>query len=413
MVVLKYIFKNLGRKKKQSFFTLLCISVSSVIVLADFALLNGIETGLKDGVNEVLSGQITVYGSDNDRMNILESQLKEQIPFEWNDSDKLLLQQKVPNAVVYQRIRIGSLISYEEETSYIHFHALEKEHLEKVNSMLTFREGRMAKNEKEIVISESMSKDLNCVVDDTVLLVANNIYDYMSDMIGIVSGVFEKRGLAIFLGYNGFMPYQTGKELTEVGEGSSIELVLNPLDGDDFTKEELAGINTYFQNTHPDLRLVSWEHTAPLLYSIVKVWTGGGVITQVIFILFSLIILITLTSLIVHSRRQEFGTFLAIGFSWNRVKLFVCAEYALLCGFSVLLGYVILEFVIFTLGGNGITIDSNEMQSALMTDRLFLFVQWKDVVYVLSLFILTTILSAFISVQRLLRKQEIKEMINT
>lgn len=403
MVLLKYVFSNLGRKKKQTFFTLLCISVSSLIVLADFALLNGVGAGLKEAINEVMSGQITVYRSENERMNILESQLKEQVPFDWSDSDKRLLQQEVPDVVVNQRIRIGSLISYEEETSYVHFHALEKEHLDKVNRMLIFREGQMAEYGKEIVISESVAKDLHCALGDTVLLVANNIYDYMSDAIGVVSGIFEEKGLAIFLSHNGFMPYNTGKEMAEVGEGNTIELVLNPREGGDFDKKELSAIRAFFKKNNPDLRLVSWDQTAPLLYSIVKVWTGGGVITQVIFILFSLIILITLTSLIVRSRRKELGTLLAIGFSRNKVKILICAEYALLSCFSVLAGYVMLELMLSALGGNGLSIGSHEMQSALMTDKLHLFVKWKDVVYVLLLFTVTTILSALVSVRRLMK----------
>lgn len=410
MVLWKYIITNPGRKKKQTFFTILCLSLSSLIVLADFALINGIKFGLKKGINDVLSGQMTVYSSDDQRMNILESQLKEQNPFEWDSIDKQRLQQQVPDAVVNGRVRIGSLISFGEETSYVNFHALEEEPLQKIDHMLTYLSGRMPEKDKEITISETVAKDLKCSVGDTVLLVAGNIHDYMSDAIGVVAGIFEERGLAVFLGYNGFMPLRDGCYLAEIPSGTALELVVNPVNGGDFTDKEAEAVRLYFAGFHPGLKLADWDQTVPLLHSIVKVWSGGGVITQIIFVAFSLIILVALISLIIRSRTKEFGTLLAIGFSRADVKRIVSAEYALLCCFSVLTGYIALQIALHMIG-NSVSVGSLEMQSALMTDRLSLFVQAKDVIYVLCLFTLTTVLSALISVGKL-RKKKIYSMIN-
>lgn len=411
MILSKYVISNLGRKKKQTLFSLLCISVSSFIILADFAMLNGMQERLKEAINRVMSGQVTVYSSDDGQLNILEAQLKEQKPFQWTDDDKEALTQAFPEIQINQRVRTGSLISFEEETSYVNFHALEENHLRKVNTMLTFLHGRMARNSNEIVISESVAEDLHCSVGDTVLLVANNLYDYMTDAIGIVSGIFEEKGLAIFLNYNGFMPLEAGKALAEATAEESLELVLNPVTERDLSTNEIVDLNNWFSNNYPHLRLTTWDKTAPLLYSIVKVWQGGGLITQIMFILFSLIILVTLTSLVVRSRRKEFGTLLAIGFSWKRIKVLVCAEYVLLCSISVLVGFGILEVLLHLEGTNGITISSKDMQSALMTDRLFPFLYLKDLLYVLTLFLITTTVSTLISIKRL-QKRKIQSLIN-
>jgi len=403
MVQLKYILYNLGRKKKQTFFSILCISVSSLVILADFALLNGMEARLKEAINGVISGQMTVFSSDDERINILEAQLKDQKPFVWSEEEQSRFEDDFSGIHLNRRIRIGSLISYGDETSYVNFHALEEEALIKVNEMLVFRKGRMAEKKDEVVISEAVAEDLNCTVGDTVLLVANNIYDYMSDAIGIVSGIFEEKGLAIYLGHNGFMSYETGAILAETGEGESLELVINPDTDRDLSPEEIAALQQAFNNYSGEpFRLASWEQTVPLFYSIVKVWQGGGVITQVLFLLFSLIILITLTSLIIYSRRKELGTLRAIGFSRNKVKLLLCGEYALLCMFSVSLGFGVLQLFIYLLGGDGLSISSKDMQSALMTDRLYPFLQIKDLLYVLFLFTLTTLISTLISVRKLI-----------
>lgn len=401
MVLFSYILRNLGRKKKQTLFSTLCISVSSLVILADFALLNGMEARLKEAVNEVISGQVTVFSSDDERINILEAQLKDQKPFVWGEEEQSRFEDEFSGLHLNRRIRIGSLISYGDETSYVNFHALEEEALKKVNEMLVFRKGGMAEKKDEVVISEAVAEDLNCAVGDTVLLVANNLYDYMSDAIGIVSGIFEEKGLAIFLTHNGFMPYESGMVLAETGEGESLELVINPDTDRDLSPKEIAALRQAFNNYFEEpFRLASWEQTVPLFYSIIKVWQGGGVITQLLFLLFSLIILITLTSLIVYSRRKELGTLRAIGFSRNQVKRLLCAEYALLCMLSVGLGFGILQLFICLLGADGVSISSKDMQSALMTDRLYPFLRVKDLLYVLFLFTLTTLISTLISVRK-------------
>jgi len=385
--------------------------ISSLIILGDIAVINGIYDGLKQGINEVISGELTVYNSKDEQVNILESQLTEQTAFLWSGQDKQHLLQIVPDIHINQRIRLGSLISYIDETSYLYIHALEGDHLERINRKLTFRQGGFPQNEKDIIISESMADNLYCQVGDTVLLVANNIHDYMSDAIGVISGIFEEKGIAIFLGYNGFMLYEYGKEIAGVQEGECLELIINTSNSDDFTKEDINAITTYYQQKNPELQIAEWDQTVPLMYKIVQIWKGGGILTQVIFTLFSLIILITLTSLIIHSRRKEFGTLLAIGFSWNKIRILVSLEYILITLFTVICAYVILLIIISQLPFTGIHIASEYMQAALMTEYLYPFMQIQDVGYVLFLFTATSLVSVLISIRKL-KKVKIHSLIN-
>lgn len=411
MVLLKYVFKNLGRKKKQTFFCVLCILISSFIVFADLAMINGINNGLRRGINDVISGQLTVYRSNYQQINILESQLNKQEPFEWTQDQTKQVNGVPVDCRQNRRLRMGSLVSFEDETSYINFQALEKDHLERINNMLTMQSGRMAETAKEIVISESMADNLHCMVGDTILLVAGNIHDYMTDEIGIVSGIFEEKGLAVYLGYNGFMPYASGLEIAGVENGQCLELILNPTDNKDFTKEEIQAIMRYFKKNYPHLTLASWEQTVPLMYAITQVWGGGGIITQVLFTLFSLIILITLVSLVVYSRRKEFGTLLAIGFSWKKVKALVCVEYAIITVASVTAASLLLLLFINLLPETGVYIASTEMQSALMTENLRLIATTANYGFVLFLFTITTIASVLISIRKI-QKNRITSLIN-
>jgi ABC-type lipoprotein release transport system permease subunit len=404
MLILKYILRNTGRKKKQTFFSVLCISVSSFIILLSVAQGNGIENGLKKGINEVIAGELTAYQSENPRLNILESQLKELEPFEWTETGRAQWMAAFPNTAVSRRIRLGALISFGDETSYVHFHALEPEHLQRVVSMFTLLNGRMAEGEHEIVISETLAAELLCGVGDSLLLIADNIYGYMSDAIGVVTGIFREKGLAVFLGYNGFMPYALGKEIAEIPDDVCVELLINPAGDRGFSKREIAVMQDYYAKVHPGLQLVSWEKTVPLMYAIVRVWHGGGLMTQIVFTLFSLIILVTLISLIIHARRRELGTLWAMGFSRVNIRMLIASEYTAIALFSILLSLTEWLALSAFLPEKGIPIGSGYMQAAFMAERLLPVLYLADFVYVLLLFILTTIVASLISTRRLQSK---------
>jgi ABC-type lipoprotein release transport system permease subunit len=276
--------------------------------------------------------------------------------------------------------------------------------------MLSIDKGRMPEKGNEMAISESLARSLFCGVGDTLLLLATNVNDYMSDALGVVSGIFEEKGLAIFLNYTAFMPYRFGREIAEIPEGQAVELIVNHTSGEDFTRKEIQSAENYFKASDPALKVATWRQTVPLMSAIVNVWSGGGVITQIVFISFSLIILVSLTSLVVRSRRKEIGTLLAIGFSWTRVSLLLCLEYLLITFVSVTMSYLLLHTLLATLPPAGIEIASEYMQTALMADKLLPVTTFTGFLYVAFLFGATATLSVLISIRRL-KKTKIHSLI--
>ncbi|MDR0749561.1 MAG: FtsX-like permease family protein [Tannerellaceae bacterium] len=315
-----------------------------------------------------------------------------------------------PEALLNRRVRLGVLVSYGSETSYTNVHALEDNHLRRIGEMLSIDKGRMPEKECEMIISESLARNLLCRVGDTLLLLATNVNDYMSDALGVVSGIFEEKGLAIFLNYTAFIPYRFGQEIAEIPEGQAVELIVNHAAGKDFTHEEIRSAGNYLKVSNPALTVATWRQTVPLMSAIVNVWNGGGVITQIVFISFSLIILVTLTSLVVRSRRKEIGILLAIGFSWTRVSLLLCFEYLLITFISVTASYLLLHILLASLPQTGIGITSEYMQAALMTDKLLPVTSFPDFLYVTFLFGVTATLSALISIRKL-KKMKIHSLI--
>ncbi|MDR1623906.1 MAG: FtsX-like permease family protein [Tannerellaceae bacterium] len=401
MILIKYIINNIVRNKKQTIFCFSAILIPSLIILADYAIMSGIERGLKKSIDQVLSGQLLIVSGKNNDINILESQLNEQELFIDDENNLKELETIFPAALLNRRVRLGSLVSYEGETSYTNIHALEDNHLQRIGEMLSIDKGRMPEKGSEMLISESLARDLLCRVGDTLLLLATNVNDYMSDALGVVSGVFEEKGLAIFLNYTAFIPYRFGQEIAEIPEGQAVELIVNHASGKDFTHEEIRSVGNYFKASNPVLTVATWRQTVPLMSAIVNVWNGGGVITQIVFISFSLIILVALTSLVVRSRRKEIGTLLAIGFSWTRVSLLLCFEYLLITFIAVTVSYVLLHILLAPLPPAGIEIASEYMQAALMAEKLLPVTTFTNFLYVAFLFGATVTLSALISIRKL------------
>ncbi|MDR1161684.1 MAG: FtsX-like permease family protein [Tannerellaceae bacterium] len=401
MIIIKYIINNIIRKRKQTIFCFSSILIPSFVILADYAIINGMEKGLKDSIEQVISGQLLIISDKNNNINIIESQLNEQELFIDNENDLKELKTILPEAILHRRVRFGTLVSYESETSYTNVHALDDNHLRRIGEMLSIDKGRMPEKGNEMIISESLARSLLCGTGDTLLLLATNVNDYLSDALGVVSGIFEEKGLAIFLNYTAFMPYRFGQEIAEIPEGQAVELIMNQAGGKDFTQGEIRFAGDYFKRIDPALTVATWRQTVPLMSAIVNVWSGGGVITQIVFISFSLIILVTLASLVVRSRRKEIGALLAIGFSWTKVSLLLCSEYLLIAFASVSVGYLLLHILLAMLPPAGIEIASAYMQAALMTDKLLPLSAFTDFLYVLLLFVATATLSVLISIRKL------------
>ena len=407
--LIKYTYRNITRKKKQTAFAVLCIMVSSFSILINKAMNNGIQASLQEAINEAISGQLMVYSTKEPQINILEAQLNEQLPFESTELETLL-SETFDNITLNKRIRFGSLVSLEEETSYLNIHALEKEHLERVGNLLTFHSGKMPKQGKEIAISETMSDELKCNTGDTILLVATNINDFMSDELAVVSGVFEEKGIALYLNYSAFVTYKLGHELVQLEESENLELIINSGSSNGIPPQQVGDIEKLVKANCQDknIHIASWEKTVPLFFTIAAIWKNSGYMIQVVFITFSLIILINLTSLIINSRKKEFGTLLALGFSWNKIRNLVWLEYLIVTISAFVFAYLLNLLFFYTLPNASVTIPDKDAQFALMTDSLRFFLKPTDVAYVLFLFCVTVLIAVFISIKRIKKTGPVK-----
>jgi hypothetical protein len=88
MILIKYIINDIARKRKQAIFCVSSILILSLIILADYVIIDGIERGLKRSINQVISEKLLIVSGKNKDTTILESQLNAQESFV-DDADNL------------------------------------------------------------------------------------------------------------------------------------------------------------------------------------------------------------------------------------------------------------------------------------------------------------------------------------
>lgn len=396
-----YVFRNLQRKKKQTLFSFLCVGISSLIILGNMSFNNGIQKQLKKGINEGISGNISVYESSQGNINILESQLSSQEKFQFDEHSMHKFSEKFPGLLLNKRIRYGALVAHQEETSFLNLHALTEDHLQRVSELFLLKDGVFPQNESDILISESLAEEIKVNVGDTLLLVADNTNGYMSDAVTAVKGIFQEDGLAIYFDRIGFIKYTFGEDMVQVDDSEAIELIINPdfKNQADISNSQSKEISKYFNSLDTNFKSVSWEYTVPLLFSIVKVWQWGGRFTHIIFLSFSLVILISVSTLVANSRRKEFGTFIAMGFRWWDIYRMMLLEYLLIAIAAISFSVLLLQFTFYIiLPTSGLHITSKDLQAALLAEYIPPTMYGNDVLYITIAFILVISISLAITI---------------
>lgn len=234
----------------------------------------------------------------------------------------------------------------------------------------------------------------------------------MSDGTVTISGIFEEKGIALYFGYTGFLPYDYGKEFMQMEENTYLEFIINPVYKEEITPKEIKELETFLIQNHPELKIAYWQDTVPLFYTIANVWQETGHMNTVIFCIFSLTILISVATLIVQSRKKEIGTLIAIGFSWRKVREMLCMEYVILSTTSILFSFFLVQTLLQFIPDTGLGIPSKEMQSAFMTESLELFLTPVNLLYIWFAFSLVTLLAVWISLHKI-QKEKVALLLKT
>ena len=138
MYLIKLAFRNLWRKKKESFLIGLAVFVSSWVILLQIAQRNHVEKRAESILIESISGQFMIYRTNELSMNILESQLDEMPLFFWDEKNSKILKSKLAIEFLHPRLRFNGLIAFDEKSIGLNLQALTCKPLSRLSSSLEF-----------------------------------------------------------------------------------------------------------------------------------------------------------------------------------------------------------------------------------------------------------------------------------
>jgi ABC-type antimicrobial peptide transport system permease subunit len=113
----------------------------------------------------------------------------------------------------------------------------------------------------------------------------------------------------------------------------------------------------------------------------------GGDFTRFIFLAFSLVILVSVSTLVANSRRKEFGTFIAMGFRWFDIYRMMLMEYLIIAFSAIIFSIALLKFIIYSfLSSPGLYISSKDLQAALLAEYIPPTLTGKDIIFIILTF---------------------------
>ncbi|PIF00813.1 MAG: hypothetical protein CR994_03960 [Maribacter sp.] len=403
--------KNITRKKSRAFLIFILSVVAAFNIFYQTAQKNSVQNSLKQLIGEAISGQYIIYDSEK-KLNVLESQFSDLKLFSWNKDSEGLLKSKVQGIRnIAPRLRFGGMLSSGDESVGINLQALSEEHLERVSSILDFKNGSMPKTNDQIMLSQTFAEELKSEVGDTLVVLANNRDGYLSDNLLTISGIFKTSGLAQFLVPIGYVHYDKGKTLMGLEEDETMELLVNFENFEDTSGKEKQ-IRSEVASLNDQLNIATWKESSPLLNSVAGIWVNFGYIIKIIFIAFCFLILVNIIVMITNNRKKEIGTLLAFGFSPFRVLNTIALEYIFLVVTAVLWIGVVLKLVFDFFLQGGIPVPVEDLQAAYLSTKIVPEIAWMDIIEVCLLFASACYSAVLISLRKL-PKMEITALLRT
>ncbi|MEM1339341.1 MAG: FtsX-like permease family protein [Bacteroidota bacterium] len=402
--MLRLSFKNIIRKRSRALLIFILSVISAFNIFTQVAQKNSVQNSLKKLITEAISGQYIIYDSE-ENINVLESQFSDIRRFEWRFHDSTRLLEKNPNIkTIERRLRFGGMLSYGEESLGILFQALSQNHLQRVSTILDFKNGSHPRKEDQIMLSETFADELEASVGDTLVVLANNKDGYLSDNLLCVSGIFKTIGPAQFLLPIGFINYEKGREILRLEGHETTELLVNYHTLEN-TVNGATTLKKQISSRHPRLKIATWEKSAPLLNAIVGVWVNVGYAIKTIFIVFSVLVLVNIIIMMTNHRKKEIGTLLAFGFTPYSTINAIALEYIVLISSGILLigGLLKLIFDLFLQGG--IPIPSETLQAAYLSTSIFPKLYWSEILWVTLSFGVACYLAVLVALRKLFRSE--------
>lgn len=363
MILYKTIFRNIIRYSRRSF----AVGIAVFISILALQFLDSFGEGFKKSAVKMLlenEGVILITPKD---YNIMEFAVH---PLTNYKSIGKYIENHIPDARIEPSIEFPAVVSNDTFSLNMFITANESNPQEMRNIAKNIIEGRVIKNESEMIIGQSAALLLHCKIGDTLIILTTDRYGSI--------GVKEMRIVGIYKTLN--------RKYDE-------KMVMMPLQDAQFllgwNKEEVGKIKVNFPNyklaqsfaqdikhNFPNMDVSPWQTRLKNIGVLLRT-------SDIKMAIFIAIIMIVAAGIIVNTvltsvieRKREIGTLRAIGTFQKELSFIVFGEVILTSIIAAVIGTIVSFFMVHYLSIHGIYIGEISGIATYMADKIYPAIVW-------------------------------------
>ena len=412
MNTLKFAIRNLLRNKKRTIITIftICFGFTALGVIG--GILNNIFSNLKEQaiVNEKI-GHITLVKEGYFKNGKLNPQDYLFTGKEINEIKKILTSEKELELISPRLSLFGSISNGTSSTIFISEaivpeddEVLSKTNIDgrssrKVTSLLP----KSNNNREYVAISSELAQNMKIKIDDQLTLLTSTKDGIPNAIDVVVKNIYNTGNPATndkFILLN----YETAKYLYDTDGAERIILTLKDIDKLNEVKLE---IEKRLQKSGFKIETKTWDEVS-LSYNKVK--NMFTVIFRVLSVIISIIVLLTLMNTMqmnINERTKEIGTLRSIGMLKNQIISIFCLEGLLMGIIGCLIGAPVLFSIKMILQFLNITFIPPVASIEILVTLIF---KPSSIIPVFILFMLASLISSFVSSQKIINQKIINSL---
>lgn len=384
MQLLKMAWRDLGRNRRRSFFSMLALAVGLALLLMMAAVVQGEMRDAMTASIKLQSGHLQVRDAD---YNPDKTSLKWEDLIEAPGTVAAQIAALPQVEVATPRLYASGILAVGDTTVGVRVNGIDP--ASPANA--PFREGLIdgafpaADDRDGVLIGKALAEKYGLSVGDRANLMANTSSGTVDEQVFVIRGIYSTKTPS-FDEANVFLPLAKAQAFTGAGDRASVVFVLlKDRDAADAVAEALSG---------DAFTVVTWRQTNELLASFEQ-FSGAYM-----FVLYLIVLGITATVIIntlimaVFERTREIGIFSAIGMRGGRIMAMFFAESGLLALGGIIMGMLLGGAIVLYIATYGIYLGSMGITGVMIGETIYAYLTWNDAIMLTVMAFVISLLAA-------------------
>ena len=380
----KMAYRDLGRNRRRSFFSMLALAMGLTLLLLFAAVLEGEMRGAMESSIKLNSGHLQVRAAsyNEDKTSLAWEDLIEN-PAEL--AAKIAALQ--PVKVATPRLFASGIVSSNDNTVGVRIFGIDPAS----EANMPFREGMVsgdfltADDRQGVLLGQPLAEKLGLKTGDTVQLLANTANGDVDEQPFVVRGIYTTHTPG-FDESTVFMPLPKAQAITKTENHASTIFIMLKYRTD--TAAVLAALPT------SQYQVKTWEQLNELIVEFEQF--AGAYMSMMYLIILAITATVIINTLImsVYERTREIGILAAIGMKGSRIMAMFFAESSLLAVGGILMGLAIGGTLVYLATKYGFYIGNVGMTNFLLGERIYAYLTINDTINLTVMAFIVTLLAA-------------------